>query len=166
MRPALAEEFDPDRPLVVEYDACHKRAGEHCQIVAVHVGIDIATKDRYAAAVTNPEIGNGSAALALHHFAVLVIEGGNAEGSSGLQHGRGDWIGIARRFHIDEAARAAPQRVGRSLPILDATVNPEDGFTAPAAIASLVGEIVPVVLVSARPCHDIDARTTAEHLPH
>jgi hypothetical protein len=32
---AVAKEFDPDRPLAVEYDARHERPGEHCQIVAV-----------------------------------------------------------------------------------------------------------------------------------
>ena len=126
MRPAVAKEFDPDRPLAVEYDARHKRAGEHGQILAVHIGIGIGTKDRQARAVTNADIGDGRAALTLHHFVVLVIEGRYAKGAGGLQHGRGDWTGIVRRFHVDEAAPAAPQRVGRSLPILDATVNAEE----------------------------------------
>jgi hypothetical protein len=96
----------------------------------------------------------------------VVIEGGNAEGSSGLQHGRGDRIWIARRFHINEAAIAAPQWIGRSLPVLDAMVNAKDGFIVPAGITCLVSEKVPVILVSARPYHRINARTAAEHLPH
>jgi hypothetical protein len=166
MRLAVAKKFDPARPLAVEYDARHQRAGEHCQIMAVHVGIGIGTKDGQAAAVTNADIGDRRATFTLHHFAVLIIEGGNTEGSGGLQHGWGDRIGIARRFHINDAALTAPQWVGLALPVLDATVNAEDGFIVPAGITCLVGEIVPVILVSARPYHRIDARTAAEHLPH
>src|SRR5271163_4279866 len=98
MRSAVAKEFDPDRSLAVEYDARHKRAGEHGQTLTVHIGIGISTKDRQATAITNAEIGDGRAALTLHHFAVLVIESGNSEGPGGLQNGRGDWIGIARHL--------------------------------------------------------------------
>ena len=42
----------------------------------------------------------------------------------------------------------------------------EDRFTVPAGITCLVGEVFPVILVSARPHHRIDARTAAEHLPY
>jgi hypothetical protein len=151
MRLAVAKEFNPHRPLALAHDSRHERAGEHGQIMAVHIGIGIGTKDRQAAAVMNADIGDSRAALALHHFTVLVIEGGYADGSGGLQYGRGDWSGIVRRLHVDEAALAAAQRVGRSPPVLDLTVDAEDGFIAPAGISRLLGETVPVILVSARP---------------
>src|SRR5262249_49542615 len=118
------------------------------------------------AAVADADIGDGCATFTLHHFTVVIIELGNTEGSGGLQHGRRDRIWIARRFHIDEATLAAPQWVGRSLPVFDATVNTEHGFIAPPGITCPVSEKVPVILVSARPYHRIDARTATEHLAH
>src|ERR1700745_945093 len=78
-RLAVAKEFNTDRLLAVECDARDKRAGEHCEIGATHKGIGIGTKDRQAPAVTNTEIADGRTAFALHHFTILVIEGGNVE---------------------------------------------------------------------------------------
>src|SRR6516225_2375413 len=163
---AATKEFNSGRPFAVEYDARHKRAGEYCKIGAVHIGIGIGTKDGQAAAVTNTQIGDGCAAFTLHHFTVLVVEGRNAQKSDNLEHRRGHRIGIARRFHIGQAAFATPLRVGGSLPVLNATVYAEDGFIAPAGITRFVSEIIPVILVSTRPNRSIDARGATEHLPH
>ena len=46
---------------------------------------------------------------------------------------------------------APPQRVGHSLPALDGTVNADDRSKAPAGIARLAAERVPVIPVSQSP---------------
>src|SRR5215475_11689477 len=86
-RPPVAKEFYFCRSPAMEDNARYERVSEHGEIVSVHIGIGIATKDRQAAAVPNADVGNRRAAVSLHHFTVLVIEGRNPNGSRRLQHG-------------------------------------------------------------------------------
>src|SRR5262245_25303050 len=111
MRPPVAKEFYLCRSPAMEYNARDERVSEHSEIVAVHIGIGIATKDRQAAAVPNTDVGNRRAALGLHHFTILVIEGRNPKGSGRLQHGWSYWVGIAGRLH----GRGHPCRVAVDL---------------------------------------------------
>src|SRR5215813_6967339 len=108
MRPPVAKEFYFCRSPAMEYNARYERAREHCEIVPVHKGIGIATKDRQAATVPNADVGDRRAAFGLHHFTILVIEDRNPQRAGRLQHGRSYGVGIAGRFHIDEATLAAP----------------------------------------------------------
>src|SRR5262249_656191 len=135
MRPPAAKEFYFCRPPAMEYNARYERVSEHCEILAVHVGIGIAAKHRQAAAVPNADVGNRRAALGLHHFTILVVEDRNPQRPGRLQHGWCNWVGIARRFHMHEATLAASLWIWCSLPILQATVQAEDRFIAPARIA-------------------------------
>src|ERR1700758_202354 len=118
MRPPVAKEFYFCRSPAMEYNARYERVSEHSEIVAVHIGIGIATKDRQAAAVPNADVGNRRAALGLHHFTILVIEGRNPKGSGCLQHGWSHRVRIAGRSYMDEATLAAPLWIRCSLPIL------------------------------------------------
>src|SRR6516162_780756 len=122
MRPPAAKEFYFCRPPAMEYNARYERVSEHSEIVAVHVGIGIAAKDRQATAVPNADVGNRRAALGLHHFTILVFEDRNPKRPSCLQHRWSYGIGIARRFHMDEATLAASPWIWCSVPILQATV--------------------------------------------
>src|SRR5215472_527396 len=135
MRPPVAKEFYFCRPPAMEYNTRYERVSEHSEIVAVHVGIGIAAKDRQAAAVPNAHVGNRRAALGLHHFTILVIEDRNPKRRGRLQHGWSYGVGIARRFHMDEATLAASLWIWCSLPILQTAVQAEDRFIAPARIA-------------------------------
>src|SRR5215469_7430619 len=122
MRPPAAKEFYFCRPPAMEYNARYERVSEHSEIVAVHVRIGIAAKHRQAAAVANADVGNRRAALGLHHFTILIIEDRNPKRPGRLQHGWSYGVGIARRFHMDEAALAALLWIWCSLPILQTTV--------------------------------------------
>src|SRR5262249_12361565 len=106
----------------MEYNTRYERVSEHSEIVALHVGIDIAAKDRHAAAIPNAHVGNRRAALGLHHFTILVIEDRNPKQPGRLQHGWSYGVGIARRFHMDKATLAASLWIWCSLPILQTTV--------------------------------------------
>ena len=108
VRLAVPKEFDPHRSFAGECDAYHERASEHREIVPVHIGMSICTKQRQTATVVNSNIGDGCPAITFHHFTILVIEGRNPKGSGRLQHGWSYWVGIAGRFHMDEATLAAP----------------------------------------------------------
>src|SRR6516164_7059585 len=107
MRPPTAKEFYFCRPPAMEYDARYERVSEHSEIVAVHVEIGIAAKDRQAAAVPNADVGNRCAALGLHHFTILVIGDRNPKRPGRLQHGWSYGVGIARWFHVDGATLSA-----------------------------------------------------------
>src|SRR6516165_12827029 len=63
-----------------------------------------------------------------------------------------------------EATLPTPPWICYSLLVLEATIQAEDRFIAPAGIAGLFCKVLPVILVSARPYHRVDARAAAEHL--
>src|SRR6516225_9662912 len=163
-RLAVPKEFDPYRSFAGECDAHHERAGKNREILSVHVRISVCTKQRQTAACVNSNIGNGCPAITFHHFTVLVIEGRDPKGSGRLQHGWSYWVGVACRFYMDEATLATPPWIWFSLPVLEATIQAEDRFIAPAGIVCLFCKVIPVILVAARPYHRIDARAAAEHL--
>ena len=122
VRLAVPKEFDPHGSFAGECDAYHESAGEHREIVPVHIGISICTKQRQTATVVNTNIGDGCPAITFHHFTILVIEGRNPKGSGCLQRCWSYWVGIAGRFYMDEASLATPPWIWCSLPVLEPTV--------------------------------------------
>jgi hypothetical protein len=56
--------------------------------------------------------------------------------------------------------------VRRAVPIFNATIDVEHRLVAPRGVPSLGREEVPIVLVPARPGHDVDAGSTAKYLAH
>ena len=73
------EEFDSDSALAVKYDTPYQRAGEHCEVAAIHIGVCIVSEDRQPPAVINAQVGNSRTSFTLYHLTVLVVEGWNAE---------------------------------------------------------------------------------------
>ena len=126
VRLTVPKKFDRYRSFAGECDAYHERAAEHREIVPVHIGISICTKQRQAATVVNSNICDGSPAITFHHFTILVIESRNPKGSGRLQHGWSYWVGVAGRFYMDEATLATSPWIWRSLPVLKPTVQGED----------------------------------------
>jgi hypothetical protein len=64
------------------------------------------------------------------------------------------------------SSRPATFRVRRAMPIFNAAINVEYRFIAPCGVPSLGRKEIPIVLVSARPGHDVDAGSTAKYLAH
>src|ERR1700710_2198063 len=74
---------------------------------------------------------------------------------------------IGRGLYVHHAVTAAIVRVGISRPCLDSmTIQFDNGLVTPGGIARFSGVIVPIGPMSARPCRDIDAGTTAQDLSH
>jgi hypothetical protein len=42
----VAKEFDSDGALAVKYDTRHQRAGEPCEVAAIHIGVCIGSEGR------------------------------------------------------------------------------------------------------------------------
>ena len=57
---------------------------------------------------------------------------------------------------MNHAAFASTQRIGRALPVLDPAIDFQNIVVVPAIVAGFGCKIVPVILVTARPDHDID----------
>ena len=77
-------------------------------------------------------------------------------------------MGCGSGLRLDEhrSTRPAIGGIRRAMPVFDASIQIEHRCVAPALIAGLRCEEVPIALVAARPDHRVDARPTAQHFPH
>src|SRR4029077_9803171 len=69
-------------------------------------------------------------------------------------------------LNINRSSATAVLWIWRAMPIFNAAVDIQHGLVIPCGIAGFLREEIPIVLMSARPGHDIDARSSAEHLAH
>jgi hypothetical protein len=63
------------------------------------------------------------------------------------------------------SSRPATFRVRRAMPIFNAAISVEYRLVAPCGVPSLAREEIPIVLVSARPGHDVDVDPPPSTLP-
>src|SRR3982074_174357 len=139
---------------------------QHRQVRPVHVGKNIGTEYRLPHSVANSHVHDGGAALAFHHQPVLAWEGRNSNGACAFEHGRRPPIGVWRRLNKNRSARPAIFWVGRAMPIFNAAIDVQYRLIAPCGVPSLGREEIPVILVPARPRHEVDAGSTAKYLAH
>src|SRR5262245_22773047 len=67
---------------------------------------------------------------------------------------------------MEEPSNTPMLRVWRAVPVFDSTIDPKDRFIIPCGIARFFGKEVPVVLVAARPYHEIYRRAATKNLAH
>src|ERR1700716_4607138 len=75
-------------------------------------------------------------------------------------------MGIWRRLDEELATRSPWGRIRLTLPVFNPAIDAENGIVVPGRVAGSLSKSLPIILVAARPCHDIDARAAAEHLAH
>lgn len=52
------------------------------------------------------------------------------------------------------------------MPIFNAAVDVQHGVVVPGSVVRLVREIIPVILVAARPIHHVDTGSATQHFAH
>src|SRR3982074_747881 len=139
---------------------------EHRQVRPVHVGKSIGTEYRLPHSVADSQVHDGGTAIAFHHQPVLVLEAGNANRACAFYHGRGHRVRVWRGLNKDRSSRPAIFWVRRAMPIFNAAIDVQYRFVAPSGVPSLGREEIPVILVPARPGHEVDAGSTAKYLSH
>src|SRR5262249_44715390 len=90
----------------------------------------------------------------------------NSHGARRFHHGRSDWIWIGCRLNENWSSGSAIEGIWNPVPVFDAPVDIQDRVIAPCWVARLGRDEIPVLLVSTRPCHHVDARSPAEDLAH
>src|SRR6476620_351248 len=139
---------------------------EHRQVWPVHVGESIGTEYRLPHSVADSQVHDRGTAIAFHHQPVLALEGRNANGACGCDHGRGHRVRVWCGLHKDRSLRPAISWVWRAMPIFNAAIDVQYRFVAPCGVPSLGREEIPVILVPACPGHEVDAGSTANYLAH
>src|SRR5258706_6917468 len=139
---------------------------EHRQVRPVHVGESIGTEYRLPHSVADSQVHDRGTAIAFHHQPVLALEGRNANRACAFDHGRGHRVRVWRGLNKNRSSGPAISWVRRTMPIFNAAIDVQYRFIAPSGVASLGREEIPVILVPARPDHDVDAGSTAKHLAH
>src|SRR5690606_1955388 len=116
--------------------------------------------------VPDSQFGDRGPALAFHHFPVWRVENGDMHQSRCIDHRLGNRL---RRFglgHVDRSSATPAQQVRAALPVFDSAVIAKYGVITPSGIARFRSEMIPVFLVTARPHHDVDARSAPQALAH
>src|ERR1700745_2493380 len=87
---------------------------ENSQVRPVHVWEDIRTENGLAFSVASPHVDDRSAALTLHHPAVLILKGRNPNRLGTFEHGRSDRVGVRRG--LDKTGPPVPRYFGSGTP--------------------------------------------------
>ena len=167
MQFAIEEELHPDRPGARELQALHRRLQRHGEVRLSHDGAQVRAghRDSFMSSLDR-DIRDAAISRSLHGRAVQIVDRRDA-GLLRRHHQRGGQRdGIARFRDVNRAVGAAPLRIGRPIPLLDATIDIENGLVAPARVAGLLGPCVKIVLVPACPDEPVDARATAQNSAH
>src|SRR6202011_2449835 len=159
-------DLDAACSLTVHDKSSDQCVAEHRQVRSVHVGESIGTEYRLPHSVADSQVHDGGAALAFHHQPVLALEGRNANGARPFDHGRGHRVRVRRGLNKNQPSRPAIFRVRRAMPIFNAAIDVQYRFVAPSGVPGLGREEIPVILVPARPAHDVDAGSAAKNLAH
>src|SRR5882757_7588191 len=139
---------------------------EHRQVRPVHVGESIGTEYRLPHSVADSQVYDGGTAITFHHQPILILEGRYADGASAFDHGRGHRVRVWRGLNKNRSSRPTIFSVRRAMPIFNAAIDVQYRFVTPSGVPSLGREEIPVILVPARPAHDVDAGSTAKYLAH
>src|SRR5262249_21657045 len=139
---------------------------EHGQVWSIHEGIEITSENRSALSIADEQIEEGGSATVFHHATVVIFESWNTYRPSTLHHRRRYWIWILRGLDKYWSSGSAELRVRCSVPIFNMAVDLQHRFVVPRRIAGLRCEEIPIVLMSACPGHDVNARSSAKHSSH
>src|ERR1700682_2730306 len=143
-----------------------QRVTEHRQVRPVHIGESIRTEYGLPHTVADAQVHDGGTAVTFHHQPVLALEGRNANGACGFDHGWGHRVRVWRGLNKNRSSRPATSWVRRAVPIFNAAIDVQYRFVTPSGVPRLGREEIPVILVPARPAHDVDAGSTAKYLAH
>src|SRR6202043_2878914 len=83
-----------------------------------------------------------------------------------FDHGRRHRVRVWRGVNKDRSSDPAVSWVRRATPIFNAAIEVQYRFVAPCGVPGLCREEIPVILVPARPSHEVDAGSTAKYLAH
>src|SRR5215831_7244932 len=158
--------LDSSCSLTIDSHARNRGVGEHGEVRPIHQGKGIRPEHGETLAVTDSKIENGGSAIALHHAAVVILEGWNPHRTRPIHHGRGYGVRIRGGLNEDQSSGSAVLRVRCAMPIFDAAVDIQYRLVVPCRVVRLFSEEVPVVLVSTSPDHHVDAGSTAEDFTH
>src|SRR5882757_22320 len=139
---------------------------EHRQVRPVHVGESIGAEYRLPHSVADSQVHDGCTAITFHHQPVLALEGRSAHGACAFDHGRGHRVRVWRGLNKNRSSHPTMSWVRRAMPIFNAAIDAQYRFVAPCGVLSLGREQIPVILVPARPSHNVDAGPTAKYLAH
>src|SRR5580700_7167410 len=141
-------------------------ARQHGQVGLIHHRIEVAGRNVQPAAVADTHIGDRRASRTFLHDAVLVGEGGDAQGLCGPEEGRRDGAWIGSGLNEDLAAVTAPLWIRNAVPVLDAPVDVKYVPVIPRVVAVFLCPVVEVVPVTAGPDHPVGAGTSPDGLAH
>src|SRR3979409_2028090 len=158
--------FDAAGSLTARDKSSDQCVTEHRQVRPVHVRESIGTEYRLPHSVADSPIDDRGTAITFHHQPVRALEGRNANRACAFDHGRGHRIWVWRGLHKNRSSGPAISWVRRAMPIFDAAIDVQYRFIAPSGVPSLGREEIPVILVPARPAHEVDAGSTAKYLAH
>src|ERR1700758_5418258 len=82
-----------------------------------------------------------------------------------LHHRRSNRVGIGRELHEDRPTGSTLIRVDLTVPIFNTAEGFQNRLIVPGIVACFGRKVIPVVLVSPRPCHCVDAGTPPRTLP-
>ena len=77
-----------------------------------------------------------------------------------------DRIGVRRRLNEDWSPCSPVLRIWGAMPIFNAVVDIQHRFIAPCLVSRFGLIEIPVVLMTARPSHHVDAGSAAQNLAH
>src|SRR3984893_9412626 len=152
--------------LAAHDESSDQRVTEHRQVRPVHVGEGIRTKYGLPHSVADAQVHDGSTAVTFHHQPVLALEGRNASRACGFDHGWVHRVRVGSGLNKNRSSRPAIFSVRRAVPIFNAAIDVQYRLVAPRGVLSRGREKIPVILVPARPGHEVDAGSTAKYLAH
>lgn len=117
-------------------------------------------------AVLHDQVVERDATSAFHHHSIGAIERRYVEGFRCLDHGCRDGLRVANRVDVHCTAAAASGGIRCAPPIFDTTIDVEHRAIAPGFVISFLREVFPIILVTARPYHHVDAGAATEHFAH
>src|ERR1700716_4174481 len=159
-------DLDAAGSLTARDESSDQRVAEHRQVRPVHVGESIGAEYRLPHTVADSQVHDGGTAVTFHHQPVLALEGRNANRACGFEHGRSHRVRVWRGLNKNRSSRPATSWVRRAVPIFNAAIDVPYRLVAPCGVPSLGREEIPVILVAARPGHEVDAGSTAKYLAH
>src|SRR5215831_5932738 len=104
-------------------------------------------------AIADSKIEDGSAAIALHHATVVILESWNSHRTRPFHHGRSYRVRIRRGLNKNRSSCSAVLWIRSAMPIFNAAVDIQHGLIVPSRVVRLYREKIPIVLVAACPSH-------------
>src|SRR5215831_17310474 len=117
-------------------------------------------------AIADSKIENGSAAISLHHATIVILESWNSHRTRAFHHGRSYRVRIRCGLNKNRPSCPAVLWIWGAMPVFHAAVDIQHGLIVPSRVVRLCREEIPIVLMAARPSHQVDAGSTTQYLSH